>query len=372
MEKHGADLLRLYLTVKAAPWDNMNFDPDEIVLVKRQLDILWNSINFALTYMELDRWTPEKIEEDLKHLEPVDKWIIAELHKTIKKVEESIEQNNLHIALRTILEFIVEKLSHRYITLIRPRVWIEYEHPSKRAVYATLFLVLTNTLKMLAPFAPYITEYLHQAFTRKLLGEKAKESIHLEDWPQVPQELIDEETWKVVNNVLKVSEAVLTVRSSMGIKRRWPLKKLVIVVSEGEEEKYRKCNDIVRIYANVKELVVQTSEQGVENLTKLDIKELPAYLDTTIDRELLLEGFAREIVRRVQVMRKEMNLPLDKVVGSILVSTDDVDLKESIIKFKDYILRETRAKEIVIVKEPERESRKWNIEGKQIYIYIKV
>ncbi len=372
MEKHGADLLRLYLTVKAAPWDNMNFDPDEIVLIKRQLDILWNSVNFALTYMQLDKWTPERIEEDLRHLEPVDKWIITELDKTIRKVEESLELNNLHIALRTILDFIVEKLSHRYITLIRPRVWIEVEDPSKRAVYATLFIVISSILKVLAPFAPFIAEYIYQAFTRKLLREKAKESIHLEDWPTVPRELVDEDTWRRVTNVLKVSEAILTVRSSMGIKRRWPLKKLVLIVNKGEEEAYRRCINIIKIYANIKEVVIQTEEKGIENLVKLDVKELPAFLDTVIDKELLLEGLAREIVRRIQVIRKELNLPLDKVVNRIVIHTPDNELKEAIKKFKDYILRETRASDIMLSEKPIANARKWNIENKQVLIYIEV
>ncbi len=371
MEKHGADPFRLYLVSKSAPWDNINFDPDEVMEVKRQLDILWNSVNFALTYMELDKWKPDKLEEDLKHLEPEDKWIIYELYLMLKAVEDAVEKDNPHKGGRALLEFIVEKLSHRYITLIRPRVWIEEDKPEKRGAYATLYLVIDTLLKALAPYAPFISEYLYQAFIRKL-SAKAKESVHLEEWPTVNKELLDEQAWKSVSKLLDVAEQVLAIRSKVGIKRRWPLRKVVILASREEAESLQASTKVVKIYANVKQVEVTSKPVDIEGLEEAEVGELKVYVDARIDEEVLLEGLAREIVRRVQVMRRDLDLPLDAVVEKVQVYTKDNDIVRAIEKHRDYILGEVRAKAIEIVNEPPSNARKWRIEGKETWIKVVV
>ncbi len=372
MEKYGADPFRIYLASKAAPWDNINFDPDEVMDIKRQLDILWNSTNFALTYMELDKWTPNRLEEDLRILEPEDKWIIYELYRTLKTIEEAIEGDQPHKGGRAILEFIVEKLSHRYITLIRPRVWIEEDKPEKRSAYATLYLVLNAAIKAIAPYTPYIAEYLYQAFTRKL-DPNAKESVHLEEWPTVPSKLLDKETWSHVDKLLEAAEQVLTLRAKVGIKRRWPLKRAVIVVDAPELiEPYKKASKVLAVYANVKEIEVTTSASSVEGLEELEVPDIKVYVDVKLDEEILLEGLAREIVRRIQVMRRDLNLPLDAVVEKVIVATRDELLKKAVEKHRDYILGEVRSKTIEVVEEPPDKARRWKIEGREAWIKVVV
>ena len=371
MEKHGADPLRLYLVSKSAPWDNLNFDPDEVEEVVRQLNILWNAVNFALKYMELDRWTPERLEEDTAHLKPVDKWIIYELRRLIKTVEDSIESDNPHRGARAVSEFIVEKLSHRYITLVRPRVWVEEDKPEKRSAYATLYLVLTNLLKVISPYAPFIAEYLHQAFTRRL-NPDARESVHLEDWPEIKEELIDEEMWNAVTQMLNVADRILSVRSEAGIKRRWPIRR-VIVVSPRTVEILREAVDVLKIYANVKEVEVTGEEPGEDQLRDMKraaVGELKVYVGVRLDEEVLLEGLAREVVRRIQVMRKKLDLPLDAVLRRVEIYTTDEDLRRAVERHKTYILGEVRAETIELLDSPPEEAQAWNIEGRRLLVKV--
>ncbi len=374
MEKFGADLLRLYLTTKAAPWDSINFDPDEVPEIRRQLDILWNSTNFALTYMGIDKWSPATLNDDLKHMQPEDKWLVFELHKLIETVEKHMQNYDLHLAARAVLDFIVEKLSHRYITLVRPRVWIEENVPEKRAVYATLYLALRELLKVLAPFAPYISEYLYQAFVRKLDPKNSKESIHLEGWPKIPANLLDEASWKAVSDLLEVAENILAARMRVGIKRRWPIKRAIVVVPSEHIDPYRQASHVLKVYANVKtvEIITKGTSLDVEGLEKVSEEPLEVYVDLRLDEETLLEGLARDVVRRIQVYRKELNLPIDAIVKRVELYSLDATLRKAIEVHREYIARETRAAEIILLSEPPQEGKKWHIEDRELIVRVQL
>ena len=369
MEKWGADVVRFYLMAKASPWDNINFDPAEIRVYKRVLDILWSSVNFALTYMELDKWTPEKLEDDLKNLRIEDKWILTELYMTLLEVEKYLEKFDIHKAVRAISDFIVEKLSHKYITLIRPRVWIERDDPVKRSAYAVLYIILDSIIKAIAPITPFLAEYLYQAFTRKL-NPKTPISVHMNSWPRIPEELVFKGSWEEVEKVLKAAEEVLSLRMKIGIKRRWPLKRSIIVRKHIGKE-LREAVEVFKTYANIKTVELSTEPvKGAYEVIK--VNDTTFYVDTSIDEEVLLEGLAREIVRRIQVMRRELDLPLDAVLKEVLVYTENENIKKAIKKHEKYILGEVRAKSIKIVETEPKEAKTWTIEGVKVKIKIKV
>ena len=375
MERFGADPMRLYLVSKAAPWDNINFDPDEVADVKRQLDILWNSVNFARTYMELDRWSPSTLKHDLGHLQPEDRWLLYELHQVLREVEKSIEEDNPHVGARRLLGFIVESLSHRYITLVRPRVWIEEDSPLKRGVYATLYIAISTLLRALAPYAPFITEYLYQAFVRRL-EPNSPISVHATSWPSIPGELLDESSWRAVDLMFEAAELVLTLRAEAGVKRRWPIRRVVVVLPEEARslgELLDKASQVLRVYANVKSVeVVVGAAPSVENLRSAEGRRVRVYADLTLDEDTLLEGLAREVVRRVQVMRRDMGLPLDAVVKRVAVYTSDERLIKAIERHREYIARETRSREVVVVGEKPPNARRWRIENSDVYIEVSV
>ncbi|MEM4682668.1 MAG: isoleucine--tRNA ligase [Ignisphaera sp.] len=375
MERSGADPLRLYLLSKSAPWDSINFDPDEVKDMKRILDILWNSVNFAKTYMDLDKWSTVSIEDDLKHLKAEDYWFIYELYMMINDIDKYITSGDLHLATRRLLNFIVDVLSHKYITVIRPRVWLEEEAPQKRSAYATLFMVLTALIKVLAPFAPYISEYLYQAFTKRYAKkDEVKESVHIEVLPTIPENLLNKKLWECVSTLFRLSEEILAIRSKYGIKRRWPLKRVMIIVNDVDKNLYEMAIDVMKIYANVKEVLVYSSAEGIDTsgLIEIDLKYLKGYVDITVDEDLLHEGFVRDIVRRIQMLRKERNLPVDYILNRISIYTESEAIHKAVAKFRDYIARETRAKEVVLVASRPSNSIEFDIEDQKTYIAIEL
>jgi len=371
MEKYGVDVLRIYLTMKAAPWDNINYDPDELPDVRAKLDILWNVASFFDMYARLDRWSASSLSNDFRHLMPEDHWILHSLLKTLDAISKDVENGNMHTAVRTLINFIVENVSHRYITLIRPRVWLEEESPEKKSAYATLFTVLKNTLKLVALFAPYIAEYLYQAVVKKY-DPTSHLSIHMERLDIELPVKIDEMKVESVEELLKVSEHILSMRSAKGLKRRWPIKRVVILVSdESKLNAYRESASIITRYANVKEVVFDfpTKADAYSGLECSNIDGVGLVCtDFTVDEELLLEGLARDVIRRIQVLRKELSLPIDAKIKSLKLFTQDEELFKAITKHKSYIAVEVRAEHIEISKSsPPPQARKWDIEGKTIY-----
>jgi isoleucyl-tRNA synthetase len=375
MEKNGADILRLYLLIKAAPWDSINFDPDETKDVKRILDVLWNSVNFAITYMDLDKWSTSTLENDIKKLTAEDYWVLYELNNMLKYVSDKTLSGDLHLATRELLNFVIETLSHRYITVIRPRVWLEEDAPEKRAAYATLFIVISTLIKALTPFAPYISEYLYQAFVKKYSqGRTVKESIQLELWPTLPEELLKEDIWRVTSQMFKLADEVLALRNSYGIKRRWPLKEAIIVVPSGQIELFKNAAGVLKVYANIKnvEIADKISDLRLTKPVEIDLKEVKAYIDMALDEEVVMEGLARDIVRRVQMLRKEKNLAVDYIAKKLSIYADTEIVCRSIEKYKEYIARETRVGKVEIVLEKPRDAIEYNLEDYKVYIVLEI
>ncbi len=358
MQKFGTDPMRIFL-LSRAPWDSINFDPDEIKRFNSYLDIFWNTVNFANTYIELDKWRVSEIRPD--SLQPEDKWIIYELHKSIKEIEEYIENDEIHRAVRVLIDLIVEKISHRYIPLIRPRVWEEELSESKNAAYYTLYNILKRVIIASAPLVPFISEYLYLAFVRKLEPD-SPDSVHLEEWPTVPKELLDEEVWKAVSEAFEISEAILSARSERKLKRRWPLR-LAGIASKSDIGRKQLSNvkSIISRFANIKRVVVIEEFEESKDTITIETENFKVLVDLALDRETLLEGYAREVVRRMQVLRKEMDLPVDYVVEKAIVYADS-DLREAIEKHEEYIKREVRVKSIEIVNKVPADAKKWKIE----------
>ncbi len=366
MEKHGADPMRVFL-LSRTPWDSINFDPDEIDRYRSYLNILWNSAKFAAMYMSIDKWRPSPPRPE--ELEPEDRWILYELHEALKRIEEAVEKDNMHQAVTALSDFIVEKLSHKYITVVRPRVWEEEMTPSKNAAYATLHYVLVRTIKMLAPFAPFLAEYLHQAYTRSMEPGKAEETVHLEEWPSVDPELLDEDAWRAVEAAFTLADQVLSARSEAGIKRRWPLR-LAVLEPTGElpGELLEKAGTVLARYANIKE--VRVGSRPGDGFKMLEAPGVRAYVKLEIDEELLLEGLAREVIRRAQTMRKRMNLDIDAVLDKLEVYTESEKLRAAVEKHRDYIASEVRVRVVVLADKPGPGSVKWSVEGEEIHLRL--
>ena len=449
METVGADSLRLYLLWKSPPWDSLSFDNDEVERVKRWLSILWNVFSFATTYMELDGFDPKvwSIDKLKDHLCPEDLWLISKTQTLIEEATEGLETFQLNQPVRVILDFIVDELSRFYIRLIRGRTWTEKEDPYKLAAYATLYESLSTLIKLLAPFAPYISEELYQHFLRSD-DSKTPISVHMCEWPKPKKKWIKkklEEDMDVVSDIISVASYA---RQSAKMKLRWPVKAVYISPSDEKVlDAVSNFSDLLKNQLNAKEMYVLgvgEKPKGVkivaelnytyvgpilkQNLTKavnilkaldgqkvmntlskagkysikfddgtvaeldqnsMTFKEVvpstlscaesgcgKIYVDTTRTPKLLSEALAREVVRRVQVMRKEMNLNVEEFVDVFMQSTD-AESASLLVDEREYLMAEIRAKKLDILKPSEKFApvkdayiKEWDIDGDTVKIAV--
>ena len=382
INKYGAESLRLYVLSQNAPWDDLKFIWEEVGTINRMLNILWNVYRFPLPYMILDNFNPVDVKERLATL-PLrveDKWILSRVQSLIKKVETAMSEYNLHKATRPISEFILEDLSRWYIQLIRPRTWTEANDPDKLAAYYTLYEVLVTLTKVLAPFAPHISEEMYGNLVRNIHPD-APESVHMCDWQGPDEKFIDIELEKRMDIIREIVEASSNARQKLKRKLRWPVKRIVVAPkNEIVNEAVLSLETVLKEQTNAKEIVLLKTgetfdELGVEVLPNhaalgpafkkdagkviaelktadgraikksiletgsfelkagtitadmVTFKDLipPAiaaagfsagdvYVDTELTREIESEGYSREVIRRIQDMRKELDLAVEEEI----------------------------------------------------------
>jgi len=428
--KFGAESLRLYVLSQNAPWDDLKFSWDEVGNVHRMLNILWNVYRFPLPYMVLDNFNPSEIKETPTALRLEDRWLLSRIQSLIKQVDVAMLEYNLHKATRPISEFILEDLSRWYIQLIRPRTWRESNDPDKLAAYYTLYEVLVTLTKLIAPFAPHISEEMYQNLVRNVDPE-APESVHMCDRATPREEFIDLELENQMNIIREIVEASSNARQKLKRKLRWPVKKIVVAPKkEDVAAAVRNLEEVLKEQTNAKEIVLlapgETWEQlGVEvlpvhaalgpafkkeagkvhaELKNADGKAIrkaiaengsfilkewtltadmvtfkdsipqeiaqagfsagDVYVDTELTREIECEGYAREVIRRLQDMRKELDLLVEEEINAV-VDIRDERVLELVSGSKDFISGEVRAKSMVLGSGIEVEGdlvKEWDVE----------
>lgn len=402
VQKEGRDPFRFYMLWATNPWENLRFSWKGLEQVKRMLNILWNVYVLSATYMSLDSFDPTKLKPEELPFREEDKWILSRANSLIGDVTEGVETFRLTKATRAIYNFVVEDLSRWYVRLIRKRMWVEGDDSDKLAAYYTVWKVFDVLLRLIAPFTPYIAEEIYQNLIRPFTGV---ESVHMLDWPKADENAIDEELEREMEYVRRIVEAGSSARQKAKIKLRYPVREIII---EAEEETVNKAvkrlNRLLKDQLNAKEVTAgkvereliikpnfakvgpefkgdarlvtqwiavhgrelyERGEMDVElegktfHLTREHItveEKLPDFLigedfeggkvfvDKTLTRELLAEGLAREFVRRIQEMRKRLDLDVnDRIVVTIETTDENVDLLRENL---DYIMRETRALEV--------------------------
>lgn len=434
--KFGADTLRLYVLSSNAPWEDIHFSWEEVANTNRMLNILWNAYRFPLPYMILDGFDPTKttLEMVKESLRPEDRWILSRVNSLAGEVETSMESYQLQRATRAIADFVLEDLSRWYIQLVRPRTWIETDDPDKLAAYATIREVMATLAKLLAPFAPFTAETIYQNLVRGT-DTDAPESVHLCDWHRPREGLIDTALEEEMALVREVVEAVSNARQKGGRKLRWPVaevtistdkeipdlgdllsvlksqtnSKRVTVMDVGEKPRMDialnpipkkigpafkgEAQKVIQAIkeadpAKVKEAIdlgdcslgpyaigpdmVEFIEKIPENLVAADFSSGTVYVDVTLTEDLKAEGYAREIIRRVQDMRKEMDLRVEEEIEAS-VRLDDEEVAGLLERMKDYIAGEVRAKRLQVGSEVKAEGslvKDWSIEDLQMTIAV--
>ena len=423
VNKVGVDSFRLYM-LSSALWEDLRFSWDEVKNINRVLNIFWNSARFAYIYMDLDKF--REVPIDKVNLSIEDKWILSKIETINELALEAYENYQLHKVVKLFSDFVVEDFSRWYIQLIRPRVWEEADSPSKIAVYATILRVIEKLVKIMAPCMPFLSEWLYQNFVKRF--KDGKESVFLEEFPKPCKEYIDRELEEKMNIAREIFEAVGFARQKAKRKFRWPLRKLIVESTEEKVKRaVEDLKDIIKSQCNVKsvevvesfekELVVKPNYKVlgpvlkdrikefanyIGGLSKDELKELLGkeklefqghelkpkealiveykvpegyeyaeftkgivYIYTVIDEELKAECYAREVVRRIQEMRKELDLRVDEFIEAY------IDMNQDVIKgWEEYIKHETRAVKLNFGR-PEGFIKEWEFNGMKVKIGIK-
>ncbi|MFC1846736.1 class I tRNA ligase family protein, partial [Chloroflexota bacterium] len=345
LNKYGADALRWYFFTAAPPGNARRFSEQLMSEVTRQFMLtLWNVYSFFITYANIDDYNPAQQAEEIEP--PVlDKWIISELNQLIADVDNGLENYNPTEAGRKIEGF-VSDFSNWYVRRSRRRFWKSENDADKLSAYSTLYNCLVNLSKLIAPFMPFLAEEIYQNLVCEAYPQ-APQSVHLADFPLADKDKIDEGLSADTKLAIKISSLGRAARSKAGIKVRQPLAlALVSLASSGEEQSLARIKAQVIDELNVKNIEVVDSE---DELQKEGYKaSLEAgygvAIATDISDQLAAEGLARDIVHRLQTMRRNAGFEISDYITICYEGGDYV--KRVMADYTDYIKKETLSREL--------------------------
>ncbi len=389
-DTEAADALRWYLFTAGPLTDDIRFSAQAIrEKQKKFLNTLWNSYFFFVTYATIDQFSPNEKSIPVEQRNAIDRWLISRLNTLTKDVIDALERFELHVASRKIEEFTINDLSNWYIRRSRRRFWIVEENFDKDCAYLTLYEVLVSLCKLLAPFVPFVTEHIYQNLVRGVL-EDERDSVHLCDYPSPDESLIAVELEGSMELISKLVDAGRRARSDAGIKIRQPLKEVVVTCGKDKREKAERMAGILKDEVNVKEVKFGDASEGIADLLEGELanykraevdEETCLFLDCCPSKTLIEEGLVRDIVRRTQGMRKDLDLEYTEKI-EIMYACDE-EVKEAIQNFSDYICNETLAVSIEEGEEGTPPSsaedaksghiyeKRWKIGDKDVYLAIK-
>ncbi|WP_127137363.1 isoleucine--tRNA ligase [Flagellimonas oceanensis] len=412
LPEHGPDATRWYMISNANPWDNLKFDIEGVVEVKRKFfGTLYNTYSFMSLYANIDEFDYSEADIPLEERPEIDQWILSELHTLIKNVDEAYGDYEATRAARMISDYVQENLSNWYVRLCRRRFWKGDYGTDKISAYQTLYTCLATVAKLSAPIAPFFMDQLYRdldATTKK----EGFESVHLAEFPVFDADMVNKDLERKMQLAQKISSLVLSIRQKEKIKVRQPLQKIMIpVLDDQQRNDIEAVSNLVKSEVNVKEIEMLDDASGVlvkqikpnfkvlgpkfgkdmkaiaaevsklgqediqkieregelvlqlENktvnlqLTDVDISSqdiegwlvasagpLTVALDVIIDETLRKEGIARELVNRIQNLRKESGFEVtDKIDIKIL---KDGLVENAVSSNEDYIKTETLTAEL--------------------------
>jgi len=400
----GADALRLFLiNSPAVKAEDLRFSEKGVMEMSRAVLLpFWNAYAFFVTYANVDGWKPTGLNPPKGGTE-LDRWIVSLLSDVIASVNKEMELYNLYKVVPHLVDFI-DNLTNWYIRRSRRRFWRSENDGDKNIAYGTLYYVLVQFSKVMAPFLPFVTETIYRNLVNgKLTGEPP--SIHLTAFPSASADAIDEPLelkMKLVRQAVAMGRAL---RSRFTIKTRQPLSEFTVVLSDRKKiDLIRDMEELVKEELNVKKVSFDSDEERVvsisakpnfkklgkllgpkmkeagaliEQFSAADIKkleggatidvlgkaltyddievrrakreglevetegELTVALEVTITPELKRECMAREFVNRVQNRRKEVGLNVaDRIV---IRYSSPKEIEDALADFRNYVCAETLA-----------------------------
>jgi isoleucyl-tRNA synthetase len=407
----GADATRWHFYTVSAPWLPTRLSLENVQETQRGfLSTLWNVYSFYVLYAEIDKFNPLEYA-NFKLTNVMDKWIISKLNTLVKEVDEKLDKYDITAAALTIENF-TDELSNWYVRRNRERYWGSDLSDEKIGAYVTLYKVLTTLCKIAAPFVPFITEEIYQNLVVGL-DSKAPESVHLCLWPEVDESVIDKKLENEMDLAYKIVKLGRSARNSANIKNRQPLSEMLISINTlpeyyseivKEELNVKKVElgaemseyvdfeikpnlpvlgkQYGKLIPKIKQAISEKNQMDLANTVKnggveyIEVEdtqielnadnllitmqgkegfafsgegEIGVVLDTHITQELKEEGYVREILSKVQNMRKEKEFEvLDRIT---LYVADNKELERIIKENEESIKKDTLAVEVKYNKE---------------------
>ncbi len=424
LSKYGADATRWYMLTNAQPWDNLRFNEAVLDETRRKLfGTLYNTYNFFATYANVDNYDGLSLkgfrygnEVALEKRPEIDRWIISLLNSLVQEVEKDFENYEPTNAGRKIADFVDRHLSNWYVRLCRRRFWKGEQNEDKLAAYQTLYHCLVTLSKLMAPIAPFFTDWLYQNLNG-VTQQEPHESVHLAFFPKAEQAAIDTALEQRMSYAQRITSLVLSLRKKEAIRVRQPLQKILLpVLSQDFQNQVESVENLLLSELNIKEIeyvsdasgivkkgikpnfkvlgkrlgknmkagkaaieaftqedIAQLERAGKYNLdldgeafelglsdvtiTSEDIEgwlvasdaEITVALDATITPALEAEGMARELVNRIQNLRKDQDLDVTDRIR--LKIQQHQAINQAVLQFEDYISQEVLATQLDVVDE---------------------
>ena len=409
IEKYGADAVRFYMMTNSEPWDNLKFDPEGVDEVRRKLfGTLYNTYSFFALYANVDGFDPSAVAPiDYSSRPEIDRWILSRANSLIKGVDKELDGFDPTRAGRLIDAFVNDDLSNWYVRLNRKRFWGKDMSDDKRSAYETLYTCLMTVAKLLAPFAPFYADRLYcdlggekdsvhldlfpvadeslidqdlearmemaQTITSMTLALRRKVNIKVrQPLQQIMIPAVSEEQKQHIEAVKELIKTEVNVKDlvfvegqgvlvkkvkcnfrTMGKKFGKLMKGIAAAVAELTQEQIAELDTVGKLPLTVAGENVIIEKEDVEIISE-DIPgwlvanegNLTVALEVELTDELRREGMARELINRIQNIRKETGLEITDHINVVIAPNDQTDA--AIQSFGEYIKTQVLANAITI------------------------
>lgn len=428
---YGADAVRWYFYINSAPWLPNRFHDKAVTEYQRKfMGTLWNTYAFFVLYGNIDNFNPAEYCLEYDNLSVMDKWLLSKLNTVVKAVDTYLETYKVTEAARTLQDF-VDDMSNWYVRRSRNRFWAKGMEQDKINAYMTLYSALITICKVIAPMLPFMAEDIYQNLVRNV-DKTMPESVHLCDFPKAHKEMIDKALERKMDEVLKIVVLGRAARNTANIKNRQPIKRMYIKAESlpefyqmiiRDELNVKEIEFVTDVQAftsytfkpqlktvgpkygkqlgNIKTALSELdgnramnrlNEQGFLSfefdganveLTKDDLlidmtqkqgfvsemdNTVIVVLDTDLTPDLIEEGFVREIISKVQTMRKEAGF---EVTDHITVYVQNNKSISSVLKANETFIKSEVLAEQICYEQMEGYQKEWNINGEKVVLGVK-
>ena len=425
IEEYGADTVRFYLPYVSPVWTPLKFDEEGLKEVySKFFNPLLNTYTFFQTYANIDNIDPREFTVSYQELEEIDKWLLSKYNKLLEYVTNSYEEYDLNKVVRALVTFVSDDLSNWYIRRNRNRFWASNLDTSKKAVYKTTYDILVGLSKMIAPIVPFTSENLYTKLTdqesvhlasfptydkslinekieekmdtvRDLisLGRKVREDVKIKVRQPIKEVILDKKLQKVIGNLVSL------IKEELNVKEVRFESNLDEYINYEIKPNFKVCG---KIFASS----IKSLTEYLKNITKTDISKLEKgetisinldgkdytlekemldirvnskegyntgvlnnlfiILNTTLDEDLINEGIARELISKVQQLRKAKNFSITDRIYIYYYS--EVSLLDKLDKYLDFIKKETLCDMLIQEKIVDDIS---NLNGIEVYLDVK-